>query len=498
VPRRSTLTIGLITTMMLSGFPGLVFAESAPPESEALFAAARAAIAAGRTEKSEEVGFRVARQTFTEVPAAGAVLVGFDIGVGKFVDKETVYALRPLYLTAEGDSTVQDHGQFRDRRSAGGKSVKSKVLRVVRIRAREGYAVGGLTLRTGLNINGLSVTFMRIKGCELDPAKSYASDWVGDRSGGRETSIDGNGAPVVGVFGSADDEHVSALGLVFASQPARRVQIEALRPPALPKLVEPDAREKRAPAGAKPVDRLDTPLLTYRDASSHFTFVIPDGWCEMPDAELDQMHAFMKNRLGDLPVHYVGGIRQRFARAWSYPYVLIQVQPIPSKPLSYDDLESELASALPGALKQVTGALGDLAQNTSIGSAVVNREDNVLVIRMEMDVAGMGKVQGLSIGHLGANAIVSLHCYGLDRDFNRNLHAFTEMNKSFHFDQGHDFKPAPPTSFNAAAASGLAGAGVVIAFAGGLFFVRRRSGREQLPADLDSWRPSEATPGEVR
>ena len=82
---------------------------------------------------------------------------------GKFFDIDSVYALRPLYLTADGEVSSEEHGLFRDRRTPK-KVFKTRVVRTVRVQARPGYAVGGITVRSGLNINGLSLTFMKING----------------------------------------------------------------------------------------------------------------------------------------------------------------------------------------------------------------------------------------------------------------------------------------------------------------------------------------------
>ncbi len=63
-------------------------------------------------------------------------------------------------------------------------AAKDQGARVVHVRARPGYAVGAPHLPLRLLINGLSVTFMRMKDGKLDPQQSYESDWVGDRTGG--------------------------------------------------------------------------------------------------------------------------------------------------------------------------------------------------------------------------------------------------------------------------------------------------------------------------
>jgi hypothetical protein len=46
---------------------------------------------------------------------------------------------------------------------------------------------------------------------------SHCSLWVGDRTGGDEASISGNGAPVPGVFGGKED-HAQSLGLLVMSR----------------------------------------------------------------------------------------------------------------------------------------------------------------------------------------------------------------------------------------------------------------------------------------
>jgi hypothetical protein len=217
-----------------------------------LFVAARSAILNNRVEKSRILGCHNERRTFTELPPHGAVLVGFDVGVGRFMDIESVYALRPVYRTRWGERSYADHGPFTDQKLPDGKVVKTLVLRTVRVRARPGYAVGGITLRTGLNINGLSFTFMRIKGRELDPKRSYTSAWIGDRTGGGENYITGDGAPVIGLFGSKSDRHVHSLALLFISQ---KVQVAKIRGDPLPR-PQPVKRPAEPPKAEPPKDEL--------------------------------------------------------------------------------------------------------------------------------------------------------------------------------------------------------------------------------------------------
>jgi hypothetical protein len=88
------------------------------------------------------------------------------------------------------------------------------VKETVKVVAKPGYAVGQITLRTGLGMDGLSVTFMKVTDGKLDPTDSYESEWVGGKGGGEGKLGDGK-QPVIGLIGKARADTVSGLGLLF-------------------------------------------------------------------------------------------------------------------------------------------------------------------------------------------------------------------------------------------------------------------------------------------
>jgi hypothetical protein len=154
------------------------------------------------------------KTAFLDVFQKSGVLIGFDLGLGKFGKAEMIYAFRPLYLTAEGVRTGTEHGLFTPG-TKNGKPIRSSVQRTVTIRAKQGYAVGGLTIRAGTAINGLEVRFVRLDGARLNPRDDYVSDWVGDRNGGSEIILDSKGMPVVGIHGKENEKDCMSLGLVY-------------------------------------------------------------------------------------------------------------------------------------------------------------------------------------------------------------------------------------------------------------------------------------------
>ena len=157
-------------------------------------------VAPGRRSKIQG-GFN--EPEFAEEARAGAVLVGADIGLGKFFDNSVVSSIRPLYRSGGNDVEGAWHGP-----TAG--------KQIVRAVARPGYAVGAVTLNTGLGVDGVSFTFMRVVNGGLDPSDSYDSPWHGGPGGSSgRVKVGGTGTLAVGLIGKEKNEGITGLGLLY-------------------------------------------------------------------------------------------------------------------------------------------------------------------------------------------------------------------------------------------------------------------------------------------
>jgi hypothetical protein len=236
-------SLGLAVVVLL----GLSSGVRAGDETGSIFNAAKTAVENGKVEKTRMQGWGNDRTAFTESPSEGAILIGFDVGVRREgTHPDVIFAIRPVYMTEHGETVGNSYGLFADKYLTPKKVLKSRVTNTIHVRAKDGYAVGAVTLRTGITIDGMRLTFMRINGRTLDPNKSYHSDWIGDRAADREQPLTGNGSPIVGMFGNQDDERVMAFGLIFIGQPAKPAD-----PPRVEKPVRPPV-EKAAPRLADP------------------------------------------------------------------------------------------------------------------------------------------------------------------------------------------------------------------------------------------------------
>jgi S1-C subfamily serine protease len=142
---------------------------------------------------------------FKDAAPDGGLLIGLEVGLGKFLDLDIIRAVRPIYRTTKGE--VQ------------GKAYGTDFSRPVTVKARAGYAVGAVKAQSGLNFDGFCVTFMRVSGEALDPNDSYESDWVGYKGpqgkgpqGAPELA--GDGTPVIGIIGKTNQKDCTGLGLL--------------------------------------------------------------------------------------------------------------------------------------------------------------------------------------------------------------------------------------------------------------------------------------------
>jgi predicted Zn finger-like uncharacterized protein len=138
---------------------------------------------------------------FVDAGPQESLLIGLEVGLDKFTVEDVMYSIRPIYRVNNKEEYGKQRGKKRER--------------VVKVIAKPGYAIGAITIKAGLLVDGLSVTFMKVKGMKLDPTDSYESEWVGGMGGGGPTKLGGDGSPVVGIVGHERDNEATGLGLLL-------------------------------------------------------------------------------------------------------------------------------------------------------------------------------------------------------------------------------------------------------------------------------------------
>jgi hypothetical protein len=184
----------------------------------------------------------------------------------------------------------------------------------------------------------------------------------------------------------------------------------------------------------------------YKNVSRHFTFQFPNSWTPIIKDVMSKANTMANQAAPGMNINYVAGFQRVGQPPMSYPYVLVQPVSVPFNTSSYEDIEKALAKEFKTEVKEAVqnakDAFPGLIQSASLGTPVLDKANNRVIVRLEMTgPPGIGKIKGLSIGQLGSQEIVFLHCYAKDAEFDKYLPVFQSMADSFKFDPGYEFKP---------------------------------------------------------
>ncbi len=147
--------------------------------------------------------------TFADVAPDGGLLVGLEVGLAPGFGRTMTRAVRPIYR-------VKDNTLYGDQQG-------TQLDDVVTLKAKDGYAVGAVSVMHGLGFDGISVTFMKVAdGGRLDAKDSYESKYVGSDEKKQLTKIGGDGTPVVGIVGKSNDKDLTGFGLLMKGQEPKK------------------------------------------------------------------------------------------------------------------------------------------------------------------------------------------------------------------------------------------------------------------------------------
>ena len=140
---------------------------------------------------------------FTATTPDSTVLVGFAVTFKKWGNNDCVESIQPLYRSLDGSKSTKGtvYG------NAKGESAM--------LAAPKGYAVSGLTGRSGAVVDGFELEYMKVNADgTLDKSDIKKSDWIGNNEPFQRTTIQGNGKAVSEVKGYTD-QYLSSVELVF-------------------------------------------------------------------------------------------------------------------------------------------------------------------------------------------------------------------------------------------------------------------------------------------
>src|SRR5262249_46016995 len=138
---------------------------------------------------------------FKTVGPPGAILIGVEAHFEPFADRVIVRGVRPIYRVSGKEEFGEQFG--------------NDLSNSFTLKARDGYAVGGITGKAAWWCNGFSLTFMKVNpDGSLNPADAYESPWAGYNGPSAVVKVMSGGAPAIGIVGKIVGNKTTALGLL--------------------------------------------------------------------------------------------------------------------------------------------------------------------------------------------------------------------------------------------------------------------------------------------
>lgn len=187
----------------------------------------------------------------------------------------------------------------------------------------------------------------------------------------------------------------------------------------------------------------------YHNAEYKFGVELPPGWRAMRSGELKQVNAVMNRAMEVVEIKYVAGFRYGTGDLGKVPFALVQLDTEPAG-MSFDELEKEITRDIAVAKSNARdpAVWARVARRITIEDPVFDRDRKRLTSK-GWATQRNPRVGFYSVGCLGPDGLVIVHCFAEEKDFKAHEADFVKLCDSFKFDGEEKPAPAaPPTALD--------------------------------------------------
>lgn len=177
----------------------------------------------------------------------------------------------------------------------------------------------------------------------------------------------------------------------------------------------------------------------YSDSSDHYSFTAPDGWEEIPESVLESFLGILSDK--DKKFNFEAGFQFSERDYFNYPYFLVKEVKVNVNISSYEEIESTF-SVIKKTMEEEVVANPTLTSNVIIEGPTLDKDRNIIFANLQMDLAGVGSVKGMTAAFLGGKGkMTQLLFYSLTNEYNTWLPVFNGVIDSFKYDEGYAYDP---------------------------------------------------------
>lgn len=201
---------------------------------------------------------------------------------------------------------------------------------------------------------------------------------------------------------------------------------------------------------------------TFTSSQYGYSVDLPADWKRIPDSDVKRGESMIHARSPNSSLVWEAAYQAPGGdHSFQYPYVILQVVPYNAgRQLRDSEIEQAVNQMAGSNVKKFAGMTGnkavdDALSGANFGAAQYDSSNRVVYQTIDMSAPGVGAVRGLTVGHFGRDAMVSVMCYDVSGRIDRSKPAFNRINSSFRFDADSAYDPSKSSVLSSA----LSGAG---------------------------------------
>lgn len=182
----------------------------------------------------------------------------------------------------------------------------------------------------------------------------------------------------------------------------------------------------------------------FQSEANGYSIATPEGWVEIPEEIVAERFEFLFSPESKTAYSFEMAFQQSSSGKWfEYPYVLVQVMTYSSMGLNRQIYKSEFKKIISGLTgldiddvinKNISEDAKGFISGGAIGEVSLDRENNLYVFGLEMNVEGVGKIQGQVAGHFGKYSIIQVNFYDLKSNWSQTKDERELIQGSFKYD----------------------------------------------------------------
>jgi len=157
--------------------------------------------------------------------------------------------------------------------------------------------------------------------------------------------------------------------------------------------------------------------FVYSNTESHYSFLVPSGWIEIPKPIIDKRMHKVADIIGDKYdfVDFSEGFQLNNSSYFKYPYFLVNKYIVDIPYYNYEKVAAML------------------------NNPVIDSGRNLVFEEFENSMTDNLKLKGLTVMFLGEKIITKFSFYSLESEYQEFLPIFNEIINSFKYNQGYEY-----------------------------------------------------------